>query len=124
MCADLATFFDQADAEARITLFEPDRGSQARRPATDDNNIKFHGFTISTHKEFVPALSKRRREFAHGGKKISHQPVVGDLKDRRVGILVDGDDDFGFLHARQMLNGTGDADGDVKLSEFKFAVQL
>src|SRR3954447_18947177 len=34
---------------------------------------------------------------------IGDQAVVGDFKDRRLRIVVNGDDDFGVLHAGQML---------------------
>ena len=43
------------------------------------------------------------------------QAVVGDLEDRRFLVLVDGDDDLGVLHAGEMLDRAGDADGDVEL---------
>src|SRR5215510_8621821 len=38
-------------------------------------------------------------EFGKDGKKIAYKAVVGDLEDGRVGILVDGDDNFGIFHA-------------------------
>ena len=36
------------------------------------------------------------------------------LKDRRIGIGVDGGYDFGIGHARQMLACAADGDGEVK----------
>ena len=42
-------------------------------------------------------------------------PDVGDLEDRRVGVLVDGDDEVRALHADQVLDRAGDADRDVEL---------
>ena len=41
--------------------------------------------------------------------------VVGDLEDRRVGVLVDGDDGARALHADEVLDGAGDAERDVEL---------
>src|SRR3954469_2996559 len=40
---------------------------------------------------------------------------VGQLEDRRLGVLVDRDDGLRGLHAGPVLDGTGDADGDVEL---------
>src|SRR5262245_56400927 len=54
-------------------------------------------------------------EFRKDGKKIAYEAVVGDLEDRRVGILVDGDDHLGIFHAGEMLDGAGNADGDIEL---------
>src|ERR1051326_201603 len=54
------------------------------------------------------------RQLRHRLEEIGHQPVVGDLEDRRLGILVDGDDRLGVLHAGQMLDGSGNADRDVQ----------
>ena len=36
---------------------------------------------------------------------VAHQPIVGDREDRRVGVLVDGDDHFRVLHAGKVLDG-------------------
>ncbi len=55
------------------------------------------------------------QQLRHGGEQVRHQAVVGHGEDRRVRILVDGDDHLGILHARQVLDGAGDADGDVEL---------
>ena len=52
-------------------------------------------------------------QLRHRIKQISHKPDIGHLEDRRIGIFVDRDDDLAFLHARQMLDRAGDADGDV-----------
>jgi curli biogenesis system outer membrane secretion channel CsgG len=38
---------------------------------------------------------------------------VGDLEDRGVFVLVDGDDGLGILHARKVLDRARDADRDV-----------
>src|SRR5690606_32589487 len=54
-------------------------------------------------------------ELRHGLEKVCHEAVVSNLEDRRFFVLVDGNDDLGVLHAREMLDGTGNADSDVKL---------
>ena len=58
--------------------------------------------------EFVGELRQRLEE-------IGDQAVIGDLEDRRLLVLVDGDDDLGILHAGEMLDGAGDADRDVEV---------
>src|SRR5258707_12959266 len=53
-------------------------------------------------------------ELRQGGIEIRHQSIIRDLEDRRFLVLVDRDDDFRVLHAGEMLNGTREADGDIK----------
>ena len=48
-------------------------------------------------------------------KRSADEAVVGDLEDRRLLVLVDGDDDLGILHAGEMLDGAGYAAGDVEV---------
>ncbi len=48
-------------------------------------------------------------------KRSGDEAVVGDLEDRRVGVLVDRDDDLRALHAGEVLDGARDADRDVEL---------
>src|SRR6476646_10596955 len=54
----------------------------------------------------------------HGGndfEQVADDAVLGDLEDRRVGVLVDGDDGLAALHADQMLDGAGDAEREIEL---------
>ena len=69
-----------------------------------------------------------RRTLSNGGLKLRHgleevgdEAVVGDLEDRRLLVLVDRDDDLGVLHAGQVLDRAGDADGDVQLGRHDLA---
>src|SRR5690606_11928182 len=48
-------------------------------------------------------------------EQVGNQAVVGNLEDRRFFVLVDRHDHLGVLHAGQVLDGTGDAHGDVQL---------
>src|SRR5690349_2391817 len=48
-------------------------------------------------------------------EQVALNPVVGDLEDWRLGVLVDGDDRACALHADEMLNGAGNAEGHVEL---------
>src|ERR1041385_306514 len=55
----------------------------------------------------------RFQRLDHGGndfEQVADDAVLGDLEDRRVGVLVDGDDGLTALHADQMLDGAGDAE--------------
>ena len=47
--------------------------------------------------------------------QVAHHAVVGEGEDGRVRIAVDGHDALGALHARPVLDGAGDAAGDVEL---------
>jgi DNA-binding CsgD family transcriptional regulator len=55
------------------------------------------------------------RQFRQYLEQIPDEAIVGDLEDRRLLVLVDRYDHLGLLHARQMLNGARDPDGDVQL---------
>ena len=64
---------------------------------------------------------QRRRQLRHDLEQVADQAVIGDLEDRRLLVLVDGDDDLAVLHAGQVLDGAGDADGDVELGRHDLA---
>ena len=51
----------------------------------------------------------------HGIEKIGHQPVIGNLENRRFIILVDGDNHLTVFHAGKMLNGPGNANRNIKV---------
>ena len=48
-------------------------------------------------------------------EQVADDAEVGELEDRRLGVLVDRDDRLGRLHAGAVLDGAGDADRDVEL---------
>ena len=54
-------------------------------------------------------------QLGHDGINVADQAVVGDVENRRFGVAVDGHDRPRVLHARQMLHGAGNAQGDVQL---------
>ncbi len=72
-----------------------------------------------------PSFGARRSELfdqlRHGLEQVGHQPVVGNLEDRRLLVLVDGDDDLRILHPRQMLDGAGDADRHIEVRRHHLA---
>src|SRR5690606_18990000 len=59
--------------------------------------------------------AERGFQFRHDLEQVADQADVGDLEDRRLGILVDGDDGAGVLDAGEVLDGTGNADRHVQL---------
>src|SRR5258708_25683492 len=48
-------------------------------------------------------------------EEVTDEAVIGNLEDRRLLVLVDGDDDLGILHPGEMLDAAGDADRDVEI---------
>src|SRR5262249_2830188 len=53
-------------------------------------------------------------EFGKYLEQITNEAVIGDLKDRRLLVLVDGHNDFRVFHSGEMLNGAGNSDRDVE----------
>ena len=51
----------------------------------------------------------------HDLEQIARDAVVGDLEDRRFGILVDRHDRARALHADDVLDGAGDAEREIEL---------
>ena len=60
-----------------------------------------------------PESPNRSLQLRQHLEQIAHQSDVRDLEDRRVGVLVDGDDRARVLDAGQVLDRTADADGDI-----------
>ena len=60
-------------------------------------------------------------EFLDHVDRICLQIVVRDLKDRSFGVLIDGHDDLGVLHAGHVLNGAGNAEGHIELGSHDFS---
>src|SRR5690349_8149631 len=60
-------------------------------------------------------LADRARERGDDLEHVADYTVVGDLEDRRLLVLVDGDDGLRGAHPREMLDRAGDADSDVEL---------
>ena len=54
-------------------------------------------------------------QLRHDLKEVADQAKVGDLEDRRLGVLVDGDDGARILDAGQMLDRAGYANRDIEL---------
>src|SRR3546814_8540262 len=58
--------------------------------------------------------SKLPGELRHDLEQLADEAEVGDLEDRRVVVLVDGDGGLGILLADEVVDGAGVADGDVE----------
>ena len=54
-------------------------------------------------------------ELGDGVEEISDEAVVSDLEDGGISVGVDGDDDLRVLHASNVLNRAGEADGEVEV---------
>lgn len=52
--------------------------------------------------------------FRDGFEEVGNQAKIGHLKDGSFGVLIDGNNRFGVLHACQMLNSTADTYGNVQ----------
>ena len=48
-------------------------------------------------------------------EEVADDAIVGNFEDGCVLVLVDGDDGLRALHADEMLDGSGDADGEIEL---------
>src|SRR5216683_900285 len=73
----------------------------------------------------ICCLSLRReycfRQGRNHFKQIAHHAIVGDLKDGRVLVLVDGDHCLRALHPHEMLNRPRDADRKIELRRYRLA---
>ena len=66
---------------------------------------------FSVRFRFLHFLGQRRND----REEIADHAEVGDAEDRRLGILVDGDDVLRRRHPGEMLDRAGDARGDVEI---------
>src|SRR5688500_1049707 len=100
-----------ASTTSSVTSSHPSSLLTWSRPTTclSTNFMSFNGATYSaTALPLSPRAPLKRRwpgaqsdfccQFGNDLEQVAHQPVVGDLEDRRFGILVDGDDHLAVLH--------------------------
>src|SRR5512147_2522042 len=68
---------------------------------------------------FMSCLSPHLANFLDHDRQdfmdVADDTVGRDVENGRIGVLVDGNDNFRRLHARDMLDRAGDAAGDVQL---------
>src|ERR1019366_4396975 len=53
--------------------------------------------------------------------QVTDDPEIGELEDGRIGVLVDGHDVLRGLHPDLVLDGPGDAGGQVQLGRDRFS---
>ena len=57
----------------------------------------------------------RSRELRQHFERITDDPVICGLEERRFRIGVDDDNGLGLVHPGEVLDGTGDTRGDVQI---------
>ncbi len=102
--AGLARLFDHRDRErlAALLLLQLSQAQRSREAAgacPDDQDIDVQRLA-SRKLPFLQFSGERRRDL----EQIAGNAVVGDLEDRRVGVLVDRHDGARALHPYQVLN--------------------
>src|ERR1700680_978694 len=102
-----------ASTRSAVTSSHPGSVFTWSSPTTylSTNCISFRGATYSATR----FSSDLRRQFRDDLEQVSHQPVIRDLEDRGLGILVDRDAHLAVLHAREVLDRAGDPDRHVEL---------
>src|SRR5262249_6857257 len=63
----------------------------------------------------APALADLLDRLRYDLEQVADHPEVGQLENRRLFVLVDGDDRLRRLHAGPVLDRARDTQGDVKL---------
>src|SRR4051812_22778745 len=62
-----------------------------------------------------PFSSELLSQFRDDFEQVAHEADVRHLKDRRLLVLVDGDDGLGVLHSGEVLDRARNADGNVEV---------
>src|SRR5256886_2398987 len=66
-------------------------------------------------RSFFEELLELFRQLRHDLEEVADDAVVGDLEDRRLGVLVDGHDHLRRAHAGQVLDRARDAEAHIEL---------
>jgi hypothetical protein len=109
VCTSVACFLQYGDLQLRtfrstalfLQLRNPQRRGESRRAAPDNQDVDVERFACQRL-----TLLELRHDGWRELEEIPHDPVIRHLEDRRIRILVDGNDDAAALHADQMLNRT------------------
>ena len=91
------------------------RSGAAKCPMPNDNCLAKRHYRIDELSNFLIALYcfDRLDDLWKHLKGIAYNTVVGRLKEWCFGILVDDHNTFAAVNAGEVLDGPGDADGDV-----------
>ena len=135
MRAGLARLLDDGDRQrlAALAAFcscaSRSAADRPAGPAADDQDIDFERFAVVMYRSgpqtsgpqtwtlLLQLRDERRRDL----EQVALDAVVGHFEDRRLGVLVDGDDRARALHADQVLNRARDAERDVQLRRHRLA---
>src|SRR6478736_6479978 len=95
-----------ASTTSSVTSSQPGSVFTWSRPTTcfSTNFMSFSGAWYSAIVVLPACDSELRGQLRHELEEIAHEPVVGHLEDRRLGILVDRHDHLAVLHAREVLD--------------------
>src|SRR5216684_4368268 len=66
-------------------------------------------------------LFDRGGQLGHDLEEVADDAIVGHLEDRRFLVLVDRHDGLAVLHAGEVLDRAGDADGDIEVGRHDLA---
>src|SRR5436309_334636 len=68
-----------------------------------------------------PSLPNQLTQLGDRIVQVGDDSVIGNIKDRGVGVLVNGNDDLAVLDAGHVLSRTGDASRNIKVGGNDFA---
>src|SRR5260370_753772 len=106
---------------AAILSSHPGKRAWRARPLLHKHRPESDPSSRLLESSLLSEFAERFGQFGNRLIQIRDQAVVGDLENRRVLVLVDRDDHLGILHAREMLDRAGDADGDIELRRHHLA---
>ena len=69
----------------------------------------------------VKLFSKLFRQGRNNLEQITNNAIIGNIENRRVRILVYGNNDLGCFHAGQMLYLSGNSAGDIEVGAHRAA---
>src|SRR5215831_9652035 len=103
-----------------MALVLTDSGSSITIPASagSSDSVCFYDDPPIDTTASRAALAELLGELRQCLEQIGNEAVVRDLKDRRLFVLIDGDDHLGILHAGEMLDRARDADRDIELGGY------
>src|SRR3979490_1820632 len=79
------------------------------------------GFGFALSRLFLQELFELFGEERSDLEEVADDAVVGDLEDRRLGILVDRADHLRRAHAGQVLDGAGNPEAQIELGRDRAA---
>src|SRR5262245_36552811 len=128
MCAPASRAFSStamAGGSPPADFWSCARRSAAESPAGPAPTISTSTSSVSRGMDDAACLYGLFLQFSdnrrHDLEQVAGNAVVGDFEDRRVRVLVDGNDGPRALHADDVLNRAGDTERDVELGRHGLA---